>query len=269
MTLAVNTGVNQTATLPPRVPEIVALFHVFNEELILEATLAHLAAQGIGAYVMDNGSTDDTVAIAQSFRGRGVVGIERFPEVMPAERPYDLASLLRRKAQLAVELRRRGARWCMHYDADEIRQSPWPGVSLAEGLRLVKRAGYNAVDHVVVSFVPTDEDFRRGMSPTEHFRYYLPEPILLRHIKAWIQGRRPVDLAAVGGHEARFPGCRFFGYRLSFAIIQCCPQRMDGGRFCGNANRGTPVRAWRGDGTCIIGMWVRIRSLCMPRMIRG
>ncbi len=47
----------------------VALLAVYNEEMFLRRCLQHLADQGIESYVIDNGSTDRSPAIAGSFSG--------------------------------------------------------------------------------------------------------------------------------------------------------------------------------------------------------
>jgi glycosyltransferase involved in cell wall biosynthesis len=190
-------------------PEVVAIIQVYNEEDVFEAVLKHLTEQGIGVYVMDDWSTDETLAIAQSFVGKGVVGIEQFPfEGRSEQFLYEPA--LQRKAVLAKELATRGARWVIHYDADELRESPWPGVSLREGLLRAESEGFNAVDHMLLEFVPVDETWRRGLSPAEHFRYfrYMDTRANSRHVKAWIQGEALVDLVTHAGHAVEFPGRR-------------------------------------------------------------
>jgi Glycosyl transferase family 2 len=192
-----------------RVPEVVAIVQVYNEADVFGAVLEHLTGQGIGVYVMDDWSTDGTLAIAQGFVGRGVVGIEQFPfEGRSAVFLHEAG--MQRKAELALELAGKGARWCIHYDADELRESPWPGVGLREGLLRAESEGFNAVDHVLLEFLPVDETWRGGMSPAEHFRYfeYLNTRGNSRHVKAWIQGTEVVDLATHAGHDVQFAGRR-------------------------------------------------------------
>jgi glycosyltransferase involved in cell wall biosynthesis len=58
---------------------IVALLTVRNEGLYMEKCLEHLSSQGIETCVVDNESTDDSVAITKTFLGRGVFRIERQP----------------------------------------------------------------------------------------------------------------------------------------------------------------------------------------------
>ena len=212
--LAGKTSPSLRITAP--VPDVIAVVVAHNEEDILRASsLSHLTGQGIGIYFIDNWSTDDTFQIAESFLGKGVLALDRYPADPAA--PYDLVKVMRRKAQIARQLssapvaasgETTPGRWIIHYDVDEFRESPWPGVSLREGLLRVQSEGYNAVDHVVLNFVPTDEGFRPGDSPADYFRQF----VSLRHmaprrqIKAWLQNGQEVDLHTFAGHSAEFPG---------------------------------------------------------------
>jgi Glycosyl transferase family 2 len=201
------------------VPDVVAIIVAHNEADILEASLAHLTGQGVGVYFIDNWSTDDSLEIARSFLGKGVLALERFPADPAAQ--YDFNQAMRRKAEVARQLgqfphlptdERSVGRWMIHYDADEFRESPWPGVSLRDGLLRVQSEGYNAIDHVVLHFVPTDEGFHRGLSPADYFRHF----VSLRHmaprrqIKTWVQEGQAIDLDTFAGHSAEFPGRRVY-----------------------------------------------------------
>ena len=99
--------------------KIVAMVCLRNGDLYLHRCLDHLAAQGVEACIIDNDSTDTSLAIAESFRGRGVVHIEH----LPFDGVFRFTDILRRKEQLARELE---ADWLMHYDVDEIREAPRP-----------------------------------------------------------------------------------------------------------------------------------------------
>jgi hypothetical protein len=201
------------------VPGVVAILTAHNEEDILHATLSHLTGQGIGVYFIDNWSTDHTFQIAESFLGQGVLALERYPADPAA--PYDFDDMMRRKAQIARQLSSApdpapglspASRWIIHYDADEFRESPWPGVSLYDGLLRVSSEGYNAVDHVVLHFVPTDEGFPAGGSPAAYFRHFVSLRHMAPHrqIKAWLHNGQDVDLDTFAGHSAEFPGRRVY-----------------------------------------------------------
>jgi hypothetical protein len=102
------------------------------------------------------------------------------------------------------------ADWFIHHDADEFRESPWPGVTLRESLRRVEAAGYTAVDFEVLHFWPTDADTDaldvRGRMP-----YHEPaRPWDEVQIKCWKKTGQPVDLVSSGGHEVVFEGRRVF-----------------------------------------------------------
>src|ERR1700674_1338054 len=118
---------------------IVALLALRNEAVYLPACLGHLAAEGIETCIIDNGSSDRSRDIAESYRDRGVFKIVEYP--YPGF--YDWAGLLKLKEQLAATIE---ADWFIHHDADEIREAPRPWRTLAEGIRAVDRAGWNAIN---------------------------------------------------------------------------------------------------------------------------
>ena len=188
---------------PLRVGRVVALLSVHNEERLIANCLHNLVSQGVEAFLLDHGSTDATVDIARRWLGRGLVGIES----LPYDGTFRLPSLLQRKSELADTIE---AEWLMHVDADEIHRSPAPGMKLAEALGAVQEAGYNAVNFVEFTFVPTretpDHDHPRYM---DTMRWYYPFlPSCPRAMRAWRGRGARVDLADQAGHRIRFPGMR-------------------------------------------------------------
>ena len=198
------------AAAPPRV---VALIAAYNEADVLPAVIGDLVDQGVGVYLIDNRSTDATADVARAFADRGLIGVETFPPAGEADEGFAWRRILERKEQLALEL---DADWFIHHDADEFRESPWPGVGLGEAIGIVDRLGYNAIDFAVFNFWPSDESFRAGDDPREKLARYLPGDEWDRvQIKCWKrQGEKRVDLAADGGHDARFPGREVFPIRF-------------------------------------------------------
>jgi Glycosyl transferase family 2 len=194
---------------------VVALMSAYNEGDIISPVLAHLIENGVEVYFLDNHSTDDTVEQVSRWLGRGVIQIEKFPPETPDSTqplPFDWGAILRRKEELTNEL---SAAWFIHHDADEIRESPWPGVSIADAIRWVDRLGYNCIDFRVVNFPPTDNGFRSGLDPRTYFRYW-EEPVRVDEvqIKAWKKGAAAISLAPFGGHEVRFRDRRVFPIRF-------------------------------------------------------
>lgn len=196
---------------------VVALLSAYNEGDIISAVIRHLVRNGVSVYLIDNNSTDDTVEQASRWLGHGLVGIESFPDLPQGDPPGDgprfpWSAILQRKERLSREIR---ADWFMHHDADEVREAPWPGCTLREGIRRVDALGYNCIDFEVFTFPPIDDSFRQGLDPTSHFTLYQPPSwydFLQR--KCWKATSEPVSLLGLGGHDVRFRGRRIFPVRF-------------------------------------------------------
>jgi hypothetical protein len=192
-----------------------AIIAAYNEERLIGACLEHLAAQGVEAYLIDNESTDRTAAIAEGFLGRGLVGIE----TLPRNGTFSLLAQLRRKERLADEL---DADWLIHQDVDEFRVSRRRR-TLAKELEVADRRGFNAVNFLEFTFVPTresaDHDHPRFR---ETMRWYYPYlPSFPHRLNAWKRQLGPVELAWSGGHRVRFPGLRMSPRSLAMRHYLC------------------------------------------------
>ena len=182
---------------------VIALISTFNEADMIGWVIGHLAANGVHTYVIDDGSTDATVKIAKQWLGRGLLGIEPIARAPDGRTSWQ--RILDRKVELAREL---GADWYLHHDADEIRESPLPGLSLGEAIRWADRLGYNAIDFRTLNFRPVDDLFRPGRDPRLHFaRWEEPAEYDRMQRKAWKAGVSDVALMD-GGHDVRFDGRR-------------------------------------------------------------
>jgi glycosyltransferase involved in cell wall biosynthesis len=183
---------------------VLALLATYNERRFVEPCIEHLHAQGVETYLIDNCSTDGTVELAERHLGRGLIGVEE----LPRDECFDLRAQLRRKEQLAGELE---ADWFLHLDADEVRLPPLGWGSLADALARVGRDGYNAVNFLEFTFVPTREqpdhdhaDYARTLRT-----YYPFAPSFPHKLTAWkAAASAEVELAPSGGHRLRFPGLR-------------------------------------------------------------
>src|SRR3954454_4533831 len=107
----------------------IAIVAAYNEADIIGQVVGDLISQGIRAYLLDDGSTDGTVAEVEPYLGRGVVAIERLrpPTEDDRDRMFAWKDILLRKTELAREL---DADWFIHHDADEFRESPWADANL-------------------------------------------------------------------------------------------------------------------------------------------
>lgn len=201
-------------TVSPAPPyRLVAIIAAFNEEDIIGPAIAHLIEQGAGVYLLDDGSTDGTVAVASEFDSKGLIAVESLARPTPPNaNTFCWSRILERKAQLAQTL---DAEWFIHQDADEFRESPWPHLSLADAVALVDRLGWNAIDFDVFDFVPDNQEFRTGDDPRQKFRCCRPAAEYNRlQIRCWKKTAEEVDLVSSGGHEAIFEERRVFPIRF-------------------------------------------------------
>jgi predicted nucleic acid-binding Zn-ribbon protein len=186
---------------------VAAVINTYNEIDIVEAVVGYLTGQGIAVHLFDNWSTDGTYEKCEDLLRRGAcASLQRFPAA-PSEH-YEWVAQLDNTAQFAASL---DADWVLHYDADEIRCSPWRGMSLREGIAFVDSLGYNAIDFTVLNFAFTDdvspERFKADQMP---FFEFGRDPPYFSQVKAWRSRGRTVDLSSTGGHEALFADRKIF-----------------------------------------------------------
>jgi Glycosyl transferase family 2 len=189
---------------------VLAVITAFNEIDLLEATIKYLRRDSVGVHVIDNWSTDGTFELAEQLASAGEITLERFPADPPST--FNHGQLLRRVEDVANHA---SADWTIHHDMDERRRPPWADLTLRDAFYAVERSGFNAVNHTVVTFRPTDDTWTPGIDPETHLRHFELEarPDLLLQIRAW-RSTPGVDLATTGGHEARFDGRRVFPYQF-------------------------------------------------------
>jgi Glycosyl transferase family 2 len=185
---------------------VVALIASYNEQRFIGPCLEHLHEQGVESYLIDDGSTDRTVEIAERWLGRGLLGIDRLDR--SADHAFSLHDQLTRKENLA---RRLDADWFMHMDPDEVRLAPSSisGETLPQALEAMDNEGFNAVNFFEFTFVPSKEspdhdhqDFRNTLRT-----YYPFSPRFPNQLKAW-KATDAVELSWSSGHKARFPDLR-------------------------------------------------------------
>jgi glycosyltransferase involved in cell wall biosynthesis len=221
---------------------VIALLATHNEERFIAGCIESLAQQGVYVYLLDNGSTDSTVAIASRYLGDTVLAVEPFPR----SETFNLHAILRRKEELASTL---DGDWFMHMDADEIRLPSAPHRTLAEGFADITRQGYDAVNFQEFTFIPTIEspdhdhgDFRRTMRS-----YYPFLPVFPHRLNAWRRQPDRVDLASLAGHRVQFPGLRM--YPRSFNLLHYQFLSIAHAREKYSARRHDPAalaRGWHG-----------------------
>ncbi|MGI9146365.1 MAG: glycosyltransferase [Chloroflexota bacterium] len=191
---------------------VAAIVPAFNEADVIAGTLQYLVNEGIGVYVIDNWSTDQTPAIVRQFTGRGLLGMERFPaDHAPGQ--YDLRGILARVEEVASGL---DADWLILHDADERRRTPWPGVGLRDGLYHVERSGFTCIDHVTLNFWATDDSYDATRDLEAHFSHFefSDHPGHFHQRRAWKNLGQRVSLAPTAGHDVGFHGRRVYPFKF-------------------------------------------------------
>lgn len=186
---------------------IVALLAAYNEERFIGNCIRHLADHGVLTYLIDNESVDRTVEIAESYKGRGLIGLETLPRKGGVHKWHNI---LRRKEELAVSL---DADWFIHVDPDEIRLPPRPSEqTLAEAVADVDSQGYDAINFLEYTFVPTSEEPEHDHPDyLQTMRHYYPFVRDLPHRRnAWKRQPGRVNLVKFGGHRVVFAGQRTY-----------------------------------------------------------
>lgn len=185
---------------------LVAIIAAADEADVLPIVAADLAAQGIGLYLLDDGSTDGTVERTAAAAGAHLLGVERLPQ----DGRFELARIVARKAELATTL---PGDWFLNADADEFRESPWRELTLPQALARVERLGFDAVDFAVHDF-HADRELTPGEDPRTAFPLWTPGAAWNHlQIRCWKRQPAPVEMAH-GGHDVTFPGRRVFPVRF-------------------------------------------------------
>ncbi|MGB7762007.1 MAG: hypothetical protein WBL61_19405 [Bryobacteraceae bacterium] len=172
----------------------VAVVAARNESVHIRRCLRDFIAEGIDVILLDHESTDDTVAKAKEFLGKGLLSIERFPWTGV----YPLADLLKAKHAIMQSVPHD---WVMHADADEWSCAPAEGMRLIDGIAAADRAGFNCINFNEFVFIPVDgqshchEDYS-----SELLSYYFFRPVPTpRLVRAWKRESGLGNLGS-GGH---------------------------------------------------------------------
>lgn len=202
-----------SASNTPPSKRIIALMSSYNEGDVISQVIGDLIENGVAVYLIDNRSTDNTVAEASKWLGKGLLKIEQFPGEAAGysarcSKEYVWAEILRRKEELSSQL---DAAWFLHVDADEFRESPWPGKTLAEAIFQVDELGYSAINFELLNFRPTNDHFVPGQDVRKYLSSYQPGELFdAMQVKAWKNPKTRVEIAANAGHSINFPGRKIF-----------------------------------------------------------
>ena len=189
---------------------VCAIMSAYNEADVIHESIQKLIQQEVDVYLLDNGSTDETVEIANQFLNKGLIKVERCVFTENGKEVYDWTALLKRKEELSRQL---DYDWFMHVDADEIRYSPWAHRNLREGIELVDQMGFNLINFRLFNFRLTHEK-SADQSIEEAFTHYSAvEQFNRMQVKAWKKSSG-IDLVSHAGHLALLPQPKIFPIRF-------------------------------------------------------
>jgi len=176
--------------------KIIGILPVFNEADILSQTIAYTTKQGIPLVIVDNGSTDGSLAIERRFLRKGVLEVR---EVHPNPY-YDIKEVLGEAYETALSY---SPDWLFHLNADEFIESPYPGLNLAKAIQNEAEFGYNMIQVNIFDFQLTERDYQSKIRDVrKRLRYY--SWISDFHYRAW-KNYPGTDLLVHAGHKPVFP----------------------------------------------------------------
>lgn len=185
---------------------VCAIMSTYNEEDIIEETVSNLINQGVDVYIIDNNSTDKTVDSVSKYVGNGLINIENILHLEDGKEIYNWSAILERKAELSRNL---DYDWFIHTDADEIRNSPWPGINLKDGIKAVDDLGYNLINFELFDFKLTESTPSFGSVEKRFVFFSKAETYNTRQVKAW-KKNSSIDLVSHGGHLALIDSPKLF-----------------------------------------------------------
>lgn len=189
---------------PEKKLKVLAIVTLFNEIDIIEEVINHLINEGVDVKVVDNWSNDGSYEkVKQISEENSRISVVRFPDSPPNF--YEWGKLLKNTERLSKETE---YDWIIHYDADEIRVSPWENVTLQEAISFIDYRGFNAIDFTILDFRPMcEDDYMFGDRVEEKLTFFEfgKRPGHFVQVKAWKnQNDEEIDLSTSGGHEIVF-----------------------------------------------------------------
>jgi FMN phosphatase YigB (HAD superfamily) len=222
---------------------VAAIINLFNEIDIIETIVRYLADQGIEVHLVDNWSDDGSFELCQRLLEQKLIkNLLRFPVLKTIN--YEWAKQLDHTAEYAAQL---DANWVIHYDADEIRCSPWQNLNLFKAIKFIDFLGYTAIDFTIMDFKFTDDSDEKYFSPDnfDYFEFGRHVSNFLQ-IKAWKNLHQLVDLVKWGGHEAVFAEQRVYPLKFLTKHFSLRSKKQANKKiFCERLPRITKERAER------------------------
>lgn len=246
-------------------PSVLAIVCTRNESVHVTRCLRDFVAEGIDVVLIDHGSTDDTVAKARAFLGKGLLAIE----TLPWRGVFSLSEQLGRKAAIAA-----GAPhdWIIHADADERFEAPAGHGGMRDALGTVQAAGYNCVNFSEFVFVPMrDENFTFEGYADAMRTYYFFEPKRPHFMRAW-RRELAAHLPEHGGHVLHGADVRLFPADFALRHYIALSERHAIEKYCDRSfSEDDLAKGWHGNRLAIPSTAFRLeprpelRTLASPQ----
>lgn len=173
-----------------------AFMSVFNDEDIILESVMKLIESGIDIYILDNGTTDNSIEKIKHLVGRGIIDIEYFLTIENGRHTFKLWDILKKFEEISNKL---NYDWYLISDADEIKYSPWNSLCLREAIDKVDYLGYNLINFKLFNFRLSDNIVIFNDFETSLISYSSEDNQSSIQLKCWKKSDY-VDLKKYGGH---------------------------------------------------------------------
>lgn len=201
----------QKKILAPSSFKVLAIIHVYNEEDVIKRTIEYLLSQGIDVYIIDNHSTDNTSNVVKEIIKKYPkrVFYEKYPVKLKSNY-FEWSKQLQRTEYLNNIL---DYNWFIHYDADEIRVSPFSNYTLKNYIYFVDQLGYTLIDNTVIDFRITTHKKKNDIFMKDTYFEFNCRPGSFLQTKTWKKSKR-VILKRDGGHTAKIRNPKVFPIKI-------------------------------------------------------
>lgn len=190
--------------------KVLAIIHIYNENDVIFKLLEYLLGQELDVYIIDNWSDDGSYEIVENFRKRFPerIFLDRFPEEGPSEF-YEWYNQLEKTEEISKKL---SYDWYIHYDADEMRISPWENVTLRQAIYHIDKLGYNLIENTVIDFKLTENSDESIFMRDTYFDFGHRISHFMQ-IKTW-KKTEYINLRDSGGHFAVVRNPKIFPLKI-------------------------------------------------------
>ncbi|SEW09179.1 glycosyltransferase family 2 protein [[Clostridium] fimetarium] len=191
--------------------KVLAIIHTYNEADIISKTMTYILEQGLDIYLVDNWSDDGTFEIAQNIYDRFPqrVYLERFPEDGQTQY-YEWYHQLKRTEDISKNM---PYDWFIHYDADEMRISPWRNVTLLQAIYWIDTLGYNLIENTVIDFKLTENNNDENIFMKDVYFDFGHKETHFMQTKSW-KKTEYINIKDSGGHIAKVPNPKLYPLKI-------------------------------------------------------